>query len=177
MGSVISRPPSGATLNSGGTGSGEEDFEWEGSLVAGVCPQAVVPGCDSQTGEEVVDNSENAGLDLERYPIRCHHPHKRDEDNEVRVQPVDMFVPVIQGNGCFGDVCRREESISESRKPWGFEVPGKLTRLLEVVLLSSKRNKIGGAIRERLSLDGGRGRRHLEAEGVMSNTSRSVVDR
>lgn len=33
---------------------------------------------------------------------------------------------------------------------------GKLTRLLQVVLLSSEGNKIGGSIGEGLSLDGGR---------------------
>ena len=124
----------------------------------------MVPGCNSQTGEVVISDGKNASLGLERYPIRCHHPHKRDKDNEVRVQPVDMLVPVIQGNGCLGDVCTGEVSIRGSRKRRCFEVPGKLTRLLEVVLLSSERNEIGGAIREGLGLDGGRGRRHLEAE-------------
>jgi len=60
---------------------------------------------DSEAGKEVVDHRKNGRLELERDPERRDHSSKRNEDDEVGVQPVDVLIPVLQCYRLVRDVC------------------------------------------------------------------------
>jgi len=64
----------------------------------------MVTGGNAQAGVEVVEDSEGGGLEAERRQIGTDATHQRDEDDEIGIQPVDVFVPVAPCYGIFGDV-------------------------------------------------------------------------
>lgn len=98
-------PPPSAALDSGGATSGKEDLEGKGGLVGGVSPQAMVAGGDTEASEKVVEHSEDGRLHLKRYPVRGDEAREGNEDDECGVEPVDVLVPVLGGDGLVGDIC------------------------------------------------------------------------
>lgn len=104
MSPVVSGPPSRTALDGSGSSRCEENLKGECGLIRGMGPETMVASGDTQTGEVVIGGCEDACLGLKRYPIRCNKPHKRYENNEVRVQPVDMLVPVLQCDRLVGDI-------------------------------------------------------------------------
>jgi hypothetical protein len=69
-----------------------------------VCPKPVVTSCDTKTGHEVIDDSPDSGLPLQRSPIGHDETVDWNSHDEGDVKPVNMFVPVCFGNGFLGDV-------------------------------------------------------------------------
>ena len=99
------RPPASAALDSSGATGGKEDPERQGGLVAGVSPEAMVTSSDAETSEEVVENSEDGGLGVERNPVRRNQTREGNEDDEGRIEPVHVLVPVLGRDGLVGDIC------------------------------------------------------------------------
>jgi hypothetical protein len=60
--------------------------------------------CDTETGEEVVDNGPDGGLELQRHPEGLDQPVQGDTNDEDDVQPVDMLVPVLTSDGRVGNM-------------------------------------------------------------------------
>lgn len=69
-----------------------------------MCPESVVACCDTETRAVVVDNTPDQGLELERRARSCDAADQWNDTDEDHVQPVDMLVPVLHGDGCVGDV-------------------------------------------------------------------------
>ena len=59
---------------------------------------------NSETAVEVVDESEDGSVELERHPVRGDEASHGNEDDEGRVEPVDMLVPVGPSHGQLGNV-------------------------------------------------------------------------
>lgn len=59
---------------------------------------------DSETAVEVVDESEDGSVELERHPVRGDEAGHGNEDDEGGVEPVDMLVPVGPRHGQLGNV-------------------------------------------------------------------------
>jgi hypothetical protein len=76
---------------------------------------------------DVVEDSPESGLQLERNPVGGDEAHQGNENNKCCVEPVDVLGPVAPGHGSVGDV-----------------------RLVGVLLSSagSERDIVLGAIRE-----------------------------
>lgn len=53
----------------------------------------------TETGAEVVENRPNGRLELQRRPNGSNATQKRDAANEVDIKPVDVLVPIVQGDG------------------------------------------------------------------------------
>jgi hypothetical protein len=64
----------------------------------------MVPCCNTEAGGEVVGNSPDGGLELERDPPGLHAAVEGDADDEGDVEPVDVLVPVRTGHGGFCDM-------------------------------------------------------------------------
>ena len=64
----------------------------------------MVASCDTEAGVEVVDDGEDGGLEVERYPVAGHEAQDGDNDDEGGVQPVDLLVPVAPGRWLVGNV-------------------------------------------------------------------------
>ena len=119
---------------------------------------------DTETGEVVVGDGEDKGLGLESDPVGGDETGEGHEDDEGGVQPVDVLV-------CEGDIvsilfCRflsREKHVLTPVAPGDGHLGN--VRLLEIVLLASERDEVGGAIGDVHSLNlrrdiRGRSRRH-----------------
>ena len=105
-------PPSDGALDGTGTDGGEIDLEGEGGGVGGMGPQTMVAGGDADSGVEVVEDGPESGLELqgsEPGPIASDHG---DHEDEVDVQPVDMFPPIGPGDGELGDVRLLGDSLA-----------------------------------------------------------------
>lgn len=137
----------------------------------------MVTGGDTETGEVVIGDSEDARLGLERYPIRRNQPHKWHENDKIGIQPVDMLIPVLEGDRLVGNICGRDNAVrKEVSKVYTIDVLVLLTGLLEVILLSSERNEVGGPIGEGLGLDGSRRGRHGGRQCVDVGHQMSRID-
>lgn len=64
----------------------------------------MLTSCDSKTSVEVVENSPDSSLELQRNPERLDASVEWDANDKVHVQPVDVLVPVLEGHFCVGDV-------------------------------------------------------------------------
>ena len=64
----------------------------------------MVACCDTETGHEIVGNSEDGGLEQKRCPKSLNAAVQRNADNEGDIEPVDMLIPVCFGDGSVGDV-------------------------------------------------------------------------
>lgn len=53
---------------------------------------------------EVVGQGEDGGAELEGHPVRGDEAHERHDDDEVRVDPVDVLPPVAPRHGRLRDV-------------------------------------------------------------------------
>ena len=74
---------------------------------------------------EVEKYSEEQCLKLQRHPVRGEQAAQRGDDDERRVEPVNVLVPVLHGDRLLRDV-----------------------RLAEVVLLAPERLVVGRTVRE-----------------------------
>lgn len=106
-------------------------------------PESMVAGGDSQTRVEVKEYGECCSLPVQRGEVSSDAAHKRDEEDEVGVQPVDVLVPVAPCYGILGDV-----------------------GLLQIIVLGSQRLVLAGSIRDTVGCcnngrrQASRGRRH-----------------
>lgn len=143
-------PPASAALNSSGATGGEEDPERKGSLIAGVSPETMVTSSDAKTSEEVVENSEDGGLGVERNPVRRNQTGKRNEDDEGRIEPVHVLVPVLGRDGLVGDICSAAWS---EMAIWRADIDAleEPTRLLDVPALLADGHIVGSSVGEGLS--------------------------
>lgn len=64
----------------------------------------MVASCDTETSAEVVDDSEERRLPLQRCPEGVDEASNWNADNKHHVQPVDVLVPVLSRHGSLGDV-------------------------------------------------------------------------
>jgi hypothetical protein len=53
----------------------------------------------TETSAEVVANRPNGRLEFQGRPDGSNAPHERDSSDEVDIEPIDMLVPVVQGDG------------------------------------------------------------------------------
>jgi hypothetical protein len=60
--------------------------------------------CDAQTGHEVVYDSPDSRLPLERGPEGSNDAVQGHKEDERDIDPVDMLVPIVDGHGLFSDV-------------------------------------------------------------------------
>jgi hypothetical protein len=60
--------------------------------------------CDTQSGEEVVNDRPDSSLELQRHPEGLDAPVQRNADDEEHIQPVDMLVPVVPRESSVGDM-------------------------------------------------------------------------
>ena len=74
------------------------------SLEPGAMGKMMLTCCDTQTGEEVVDDGPDGGLELQRDPEGLDAAVHGDTDDEGDVQPVDMLIPVLTGDGGISDM-------------------------------------------------------------------------
>lgn len=56
--------------------------------------QSTLTSCDAQTSVEVVEDRENGGIRVERYPVRRNESDEWNDDDQCGVEPMDMFVYV-----------------------------------------------------------------------------------
>jgi hypothetical protein len=117
----------------------------------------VVTSSDAETGVDVVEDSPESSLELERDPVGGDEAHQRNKHNKCCVEPVDVLGPVAPSHGSVGDV-----------------------RLVDVLLGSagSKRDIVLGAIREwRGILARSSSCRHIDyvADGLLELAMASVV--
>jgi len=85
---------------------------------------------------EIEKYGEERRLKLQRHPVRGEEAAKRGNDDERRVEPVNVLVPVLHGDGNLRNM-----------------------RLAEVVRLAPERLEVGRAVREGPVREGpGRGR-------------------
>lgn len=64
----------------------------------------MVSSGDAQTSGKVVGNSPDGSFELQGSPVGRNTSSQWDADNEVDIQPVDVFVPVRSGHWCLCDV-------------------------------------------------------------------------
>ena len=64
----------------------------------------MISRCDAEAGCEVIGNSPDGRLELERYPKGLYAAAEWNADDEGNIQPVDVLVPVCTGHGRFGNV-------------------------------------------------------------------------
>jgi hypothetical protein len=76
------------------------------------------PLTDTETGEEVVGDGKDGRLVLQLDPVRGDQADERDEDNEGRVEPVDVLVPVGPCYRLFCDVCGKRLSVCHAVMRW-----------------------------------------------------------
>ena len=60
---------------------------------------------DSHAGEVVVGNRKDQRLRVQRHPVRRDQTRERDEDDEGRVQPINVLMPVLPRYRLLRDVC------------------------------------------------------------------------
>jgi hypothetical protein len=104
VGSMATGPPSDGAFDGTGTDSGEVDLEGQCGRVGRVSPQTMIASGDTHAGVEVIDDGPDGGSELqggEHGPIAANY---RDHDDEVNVEPVNMFPPIGPGDGEFSDV-------------------------------------------------------------------------
>lgn len=64
----------------------------------------MVTGRDTKTSCEVIGNSPDGSLELERGPVCCNQAVDRKANDQSDIEPIDVFVPVRLRDGLFGDV-------------------------------------------------------------------------
>lgn len=69
-----------------------------------MCPETVVTSCDTQPSPEIVDDSEDGGVQSEGSPYGLDAAVDRNAHDEGDVQPVDMLPPVGLCHGRVGNV-------------------------------------------------------------------------
>ena len=69
-----------------------------------MCPKSMVASCDTKTGHEVVDDSEECCLPFHWCEEGTDDTDDGYVDDESDVKPIHMFVPVLLGHGRVCDV-------------------------------------------------------------------------
>ena len=62
-----------------------------------MCPQPMITGSNPQACGEVIRDSEQGSLPIYGCPEGCYAAKKRYTDDQDRVEPVDVFIPIL---GC-----------------------------------------------------------------------------
>lgn len=123
---VVASPPADRTLDGTTTDGGQPDSQGQSGGIGSVSPETVVSygnemlaaassafcdrvqrqrtSCDSETGEVVVDDGPDGGLELQGHPDGLDASVQRDSDDEEDIEPVDMLVPVLARHGRIGDM-------------------------------------------------------------------------
>lgn len=118
----------------------------------------MVTSSDAETSVDVVEDSPESSLKLERNPVGGDEAHQRNKHNKCCVEPVDVLGPVAPSHGSVGDV-----------------------RLVDVLLgaAGSERDIVLGAIREWRGILACSGScRHIDyvADGLLELAMASVVE-
>lgn len=104
VGSVAVGPPLDGTLTGTATDTGQNDSEGESTSVGSVSPHAVVPGGDTETREVVVGKRPNGGLCVKRSKGREENANEGNNNDNGRVDPVNVIVPVGERERLVRDV-------------------------------------------------------------------------
>lgn len=104
VGTMVASPPPNAAFDSTASDKGQEDPQWSGGRVAGVCPESMIAGGDTESREIVVDDSEQGGLPFDWSPEGCHQACQRHHNDEGDIQPINVFPPILLGYFRVGDV-------------------------------------------------------------------------
>lgn len=142
MGTVVTAPPADRAFDSSTTDGSEENSEGDGGRVGFVGPKTMVASGDTKASPEVVDDSPESSLPLERRPEGSDAAHKRDTENQEAVKPIDMLVPVCLCDWSVGDV-------------WLFGIVLWVSVWLRCA-------RLGGGLRDILRVDG-----HFASSGLM----------
>jgi hypothetical protein len=98
VGAVVRAPPSDAALDSAGTDEGEENAKRKTTRVAAVRPEAMVPACDAKCCEEVVYDAPDESWAGEGSVSGEVKTRQRYQDYKGGVEPVDLLVPISNGD-------------------------------------------------------------------------------
>lgn len=101
---MVPSPPPNAAFDGTASDKGQKDPQWGGGRVAGVCPESMVTGSDTESREVIVDDSEQDGLPFDWGPEGCQQAHQRHSNDEGDIQPVHMFPPILFGDFRVGDM-------------------------------------------------------------------------
>jgi hypothetical protein len=64
----------------------------------------VVASSDAETSVDVVEDSPESSLKLERNPVGGDEAYQGNEDNQRGVEPVDVLRPIAPGHGSIGNM-------------------------------------------------------------------------
>jgi hypothetical protein len=151
-------PPSDGALDGAGADGSEVNLKRSGTLVGGVRPHSVVTSSDTETSVDIVEDSPESGLQLERNPVGGDEANQGNKNNKCCVEPVDVLRPVAPGHRSVGNV-----------------------RLVDILLgaTGSERDIVLGAIRKwRGILARSSSCRHIDrvADGLLKLAVANVVD-
>lgn len=104
VGAVSPAPEADRALEGAGATEAEEDLEGQCCRVGAVRPEAVISCGDANAGPEVQENGQDQGWSRQWRVVCIVDGDDRDEDEEGRLEPVDMEVPVGERPGLVRDV-------------------------------------------------------------------------
>lgn len=94
VGAMTPAPEANRALEGAGATKAEEDLERQGCRVGAVRPEAVVSCSDSYAGPEVQQDGKDQGWSRQRRVVCIVGGDDRNEDEEGRLEPVNMKIPV-----------------------------------------------------------------------------------
>ena len=69
-----------------------------------MCPEPVITSSDAKASTKVVYDAEDRCLKSQLGPKSGHQPGERQADNQGSIEPIDVLVPILAGDGQIGDV-------------------------------------------------------------------------
>ena len=104
VGTMVAGPPPNAAFNSTASDKGQKDPQWSGGRVAGVCPESMIAGGDTEPREIIVHDGEQGGLPFDWGPESCHQACQRHRNDQSDIQPIHVFPPILLGYFRVGDM-------------------------------------------------------------------------
>lgn len=101
---VASRPPANRALDGAATKGSKKNLKRQASGVGAMGPETVITTGDGDTGHVIVKEGPEGSFAAERSEHGPGTADNRDNDNQRHIEPVDVLVPVLEGEWLLGDV-------------------------------------------------------------------------
>jgi len=96
---MSTRPPLDGAFDGASTEHSKDILEGKRSVVGAVGPETMITSCDAKTSAVVVENREQESLPAKRGEDSTHNADKWNDDEDGGAEPVDVFIPIVPGNG------------------------------------------------------------------------------
>jgi len=96
---MTTRPPLDGAFDGASTKHSKDILEGKRSVVGAVGPETMITSRDAETGTVVVEDREQKSLPAKRGEDSTHNADKRGDGEDGEAEPVDVFIPIVPGNG------------------------------------------------------------------------------